>query len=145
MEPNSEELIFDIQQDPYNYMIRLVFSRWKPFILHAMQFDGGATHFAKFTKQMPISQKVLAENLRQMEQDGLISRTILPLTPPQVEYHLTERGKSLVELLNQVYDWAWKDMKAQGLPIDSLGEMWHGYRERDEEKMHHPYKKTYNK
>lgn len=139
---DTDEIFFDINQDPYNHMARVVFSRWKPFILEAMTFDdGNVTHFARFTKQIPISQKVLAENLRQLEADGLIDRTVLETVPPQVEYRLTQKGWSLMPILEAVYAWGWKDMKEKGLPIDALGEMWHGYREKDEEIMNHPYKK----
>jgi DNA-binding HxlR family transcriptional regulator len=135
--------LLDIAQDPYTHVMRVVFSRWKPFLLRAMTFDEGeTTHFSRFTKQLPISQKVLSQNLRQLEEDGLIERTVLPTTPPQVEYRLTEAGKSLVPLLQEVYRWGWEDMKRKGLPIDTLGEMWHGFREPDEALMEHPYKKT---
>ena len=93
-EDARDGLIFDIQQDPYNYVMRVVFCRWKPFILRAMDFDEGKlTHFSRFTKQLPITQKVLSENLRQLEADGLIYRTVLPTTPPQVEYRLTPGGQ----------------------------------------------------
>lgn len=106
----------DIQKDPYSYMSRLIFSRWKPFVLRAMEFDdGNLTHFSRFTKQLPISQKVLSENLRELEADGLIYRTVLPVTPPQVEYRLTDLGRSLIPLLDAVYDWGWHDMKRKGL------------------------------
>lgn len=136
-----EELELDIRKDPYNYMNRLIFSRWKPFILRAMDFDEGKlTHFSRFTKQIPISAKVLSENLREMEADGLIARTVLPEVPPRVEYHLTDVGRSLLPLLDAVYAWGWNEMKRRGLPIDALGEMWHGYRERDEQLMEHPYR-----
>ena len=139
---SREELIFDIDKDPYNYVMRVVFCRWKPFILRAMHSDEGElTHFSRFTKQLPISHKVLSQNLKALEEDGLICRTVLPTTPPQVEYRLTESGKALIPLLNQVYAWGWKEMKLRDMPIDALGEMWHGFRERDEEQMHHPYKK----
>ena len=145
-EDARDGLIFDIQQDPYNYVMRVVFCRWKPFILRAMDFDEGKlTHFSRFTKQLPITQKVLSENLRQLEADGLIYRTVLPTTPPQVEYRLTQAGKSLVPLLDRIYDWGWEEMQRRELPIDALGEMWHGKREPDEAIMNHPYKKTYDK
>ncbi len=140
------ELIFDIQQDPYNYVMRTVFCRWKPFILRAMDFDeGNLTHFSRFTKQLPITQKVLSQNLRQLEEDGLIYRTVLPTTPPQVEYRLTDSGKALLPLLDAFYQWGWQEMRRRDLPIDSLGEMWHGMREPDSDLMSHPYKKTYDK
>ena len=144
--PQAEDLVFDIRQDPYNHMMRVLFSRWKPFILRAMDFDEGKlTHFSRFIKQLPITQKVLSENLRQLEADGFVSRTVIPVTPPQVEYRMTEAGKALIPLLDEVYRIGWEDMKRKGLPIDALGEMWHGYRDPDEELMFHPYKHTYSK
>ena len=106
----QKNMVFDIAKDPYNYVMRVVFCRWKPFILRAMDFDEGKlTHFSRFTKQLPITQKVLSQNLRQLEEDGLIYRTVVPVTPPQVEYRLTDVGKSLVPLLDQVYQWGWKE------------------------------------
>jgi DNA-binding HxlR family transcriptional regulator len=88
---------------------------------------------------MPISPKVLAENLKAMESDGLLYRTVVPDTPPRTEYRLTEQGEAMVPLLRMVYDLGWKDMKRKGMPIDALGEMWHGYRERDDTLMYRPY------
>lgn len=140
MEENAR--IFDVKKDPYNHMMRILFCRWKPFILMAMVFDDGKTNFSDFIKQLPISHKVLTENLKAMEADGLIYRTVVPDTPPRTEYRLTESGRSMVPLLRAVYDAGWKDMTAKGLEIDALGEMWHGYRDRDESVMRRPYKKA---
>ena len=134
---DSEE-VFDITMDPYNHMMRLVFSRWKPFILQAIASDQ-ETHFSRFFKQLPITQKVLSQNLKEMQEDELITRTVLPEVPPRVIYKLTPYGRSLIGLLNLVYDWGWNDMKRKGLPIDILGEMWHGYREKDPELMDRPF------
>lgn len=142
METNKHNnLELDINEDPYNHVMRMVFSRWKPFILRAMDFDEDKfTNFARFPKQLPISQKVLAQNLKDLEHDGLISRTVVPEVPPRTEYRLTDKGRSLLPLLDAIYKWGWEDMTEKGLPIDILGDMWHGYRERDEELMRHPYK-----
>ncbi len=137
---DDQELVFDLQKDPYNHMIRLLFGRWKPFILMAMVFDEGKTNFSDFIKQLPISHKVLSDNLRSMEADGLIYRTVVPDTPPRTEYRLTETGLSMVPLLRAVYDAGWRDMTAKGLPIDTVGEMWHGYRDRDEDLLRKPYR-----
>lgn len=138
MDEQSREIIFDIEKDPYNYVMRVVFCRWKPFIIHAMAEDG-VTNFSRFCKQLPITQKVLTQNLKALEQDGLVFRTVIPTTPPRTEYRLTERGKSLLPLLNAVYDWGWHVMKEENLPVDALGEMWHGYREKETETMEYPY------
>ena len=131
-----EKYIFDVNKDPYSHMSRMLFGRWKPFILMAMVFDEGKTNFSDFIRQLPISHKVLSQNLKAMEEDGLIYRTIVPDTPPRTEYRLTETGQGMVPLLRAVYDAGWRDMKAKGLPIDTLGEMWHGYREPDNRLMY---------
>ncbi len=138
-----EGLVFDIKRDPYNHLMRVVFSRWKPFILRAIGFDQeNPTYFSRMYKQLPITQKVLSQNLKDMQEDGLIYRNVLPEVPPRVEYCLTPQGKSLLPLLDMLYDWGWNDMKSKGMPVDALGEMWHGYRERDEKLMFQPYSKV---
>ena len=58
-------------EDCYDYCRRVFFNRWKPRIIHAIQFDNDCTRFARFTRQLPISEKVLAQNLRELEEDGL--------------------------------------------------------------------------
>ena len=138
MDERQDEMVFDIQNDPYNYVRRVVFGRWKPFILQAMNTDT-VTNFSRFCKQLPITQKVLTQNLKALEQDGLIDRTVIPETPPRTEYRLTARGKSLIPLLDAVYAWGWHVMKEDNLPIDTLGEMWHGYRKKEDDVMYHPY------
>ncbi len=142
----SEKLHLNIQSDPYNYAMRTIFGKWKPFILQAMHTDQAhMTRFSRFMKQLPISQKVLTENLKQLEEDGLIFRTVIPTNPPQTEYRLTEAGGRVIPLLNAVYQWGWKEMTRRKLPIDALGEMWQGIRDPDEKIMRHPYKKPYAK
>ena len=139
----QKNMVFDIAKDPYNYVMRVVFCRWKPFILQAMDTDQ-VTNFSRFCKQLPITQKVLTQNLKALEQDGLVMRTVIPDTPPRTEYRLTERGKSLIPRLDQVYDWGWHVMQEEGLPIDSLGEMWHGYREKEDKIMDGPFRRSRN-
>ena len=139
MSSNENDYIYNIDQDPYNYVRRTVFGRWKPFLLHALDTDE-VTNFARFSKQLPITQKVLTQNLKALEEDGLITRTVIPETPPRTEYRLTERGKSVIPLLDAVYDWGWHVMREEHMPIDSLGEMWHGYREKEADRMEHPYR-----
>lgn len=51
-------------EDCYDYCRRVFFNRWKPRIIHAIQFDNDCTRFSRFTRQLPISEKVLAQNLR---------------------------------------------------------------------------------
>ncbi|MBP1736170.1 MAG: transcriptional regulator [Oscillospiraceae bacterium] len=132
---------FQIDQDPYSYVLRTFCNRWKPFILHAISVDKNI-RFNRFTKQLPISEKVLSENLRELEADELIIRTVYPEVPPRVEYSLTPQGREVCRMLRMLYDWGWHEMKRRRLPIDPLGEMWHGYRKPEESVMNEPYKKS---
>lgn len=138
----SGQIRFTIEQDPYNFVMKVFCNRWKPFIIQAVRFDG-YTRFNKFPKQLPISEKVLSANLKELEQDGLIVKTVYPEVPPRVEYRLTESGKSVSKILDTMYDWGWHEMKRRDMSIDPLGEMWHGYREKDETLMYEPYKKEH--
>ena len=79
--------------------------------------------------------------LRELEEDGVITRTVYPETPIRVEYHLTPAGKSLCALLDAIYDWGWHQMRERALDIDPLGEMWHGYRTMDPDIMEAPQKR----
>lgn len=53
-----------------------------------------------------ISQRMLTQTLRELQEDGLVSRTVLPTTPPSTEYELTELGRSLVEPMTHLLRWA---------------------------------------
>lgn len=126
--------------DPYNFAFRIFCTRWKPVLIKAVSFDE-STRFNRFTRQLPISEKVLAQNLRELEEDGLIERTVYAQVPPRVEYRLTDLGRSVCPILDAIYDWGRREMYRRGVEVDPVGEMWHGYRERDEAAMDSPYKK----
>ena len=130
----------NIADDPYTHVIRLAFNRWKPFILWGIHMDKG-TNYSRFLKQLPITQKVLSQNLKELQEDGLVFRRVLPEVPPRVEYCLTSSGRSLIYLLDLIYNWGWIDMRKKGLPVDVIGEMWHEFRPRDDELMRDPVKK----
>lgn len=136
----EKNIYYNFENDPYHYVINTFCNRWKFCIIRGIAFDG-ATRFNRFTKQLPISEKVLTTTLRELVADGLIQRNVYPEVPVRVEYTLTEAGESLMPLLDLMYDWGWKRMKELDMEIDPLGEMWHGYREKDETLMRNPFKK----
>ena len=126
---------------PVETTLTLIGDKWKVLILRDLM--PGTKRFSELRKSVgDVSQKVLAAQLRDMEKSGLVHREVYAEVPPRVEYRLTNEGKSLIGLLDMVYDWGWNDMKSKGLPIDALGEMWHGYREKDERIMYQPYYRT---
>ena len=86
--------------------IRLLEGRWKLIILFHL-FDGKVQRYSDFEKLIPgISQKMLAQQLRQLEADGIVSRKLYPQVPPKVEYRLTDWGQSLCPALDAILQWA---------------------------------------
>ena len=86
-------------------VLRLLEGRWKLIILFHL-FDGKVQRYSDFEKLIPgISQKMLAQQLRQLEADGLIRRIIHPQVPPKVEYCMTEWGQSLCPALDAILTW----------------------------------------
>src|SRR5215204_1332462 len=75
--------------------IKLVEGRWKLEILFQL-FGGKVRRFSELERALPaISQKMLAQQLRQMESDGMVTRTVHPEVPPRVDYSLTDWGQAL--------------------------------------------------
>jgi len=87
-------------------MLKLLEGRWKLIILFHL-FDGKVQRYSDFEKLIPgISQKMLAQQLRQLEADGIVARQLYPQVPPKVEYRLTEWGQSLCPALDALLKWA---------------------------------------
>jgi DNA-binding HxlR family transcriptional regulator len=80
--------------------------RWKLLILFQL-FGGQVQRFSALERAIPgVTQKMLAQQLRQLERDGLVHRTVYPEVPPRVEYALTPWGQSLCPVLDALLTWA---------------------------------------
>jgi len=80
--------------------------RWKPLILFNL-FGGQVQRFSDLERAIAgISQKMLAQQLRQLEADGIVERTVHSQVPPKVEYRLTAWGESLCPALDALLKWA---------------------------------------
>ena len=91
-----------------DHVLRVLEGRWKLIILFHL-FDGRVQRYSDFEKLIPeISQKMLAQQLRQLEADGIVSRMVYPQVPPKVEYRLTEWGQALCPALDAMLKWAEK-------------------------------------
>ncbi len=87
-------------------IIGQVADKWTMLVLEALE-AGGTLRFTEVARAVPgISQKMLTKTLRQMEFDGLVSRTIHPVIPPHVDYRLTRLGHSLSAAFCSVWVWA---------------------------------------
>jgi DNA-binding HxlR family transcriptional regulator len=86
--------------------IGMLEGRWKLAILFHL-FGGKTLRFSDLDRAIPdISQKMLTQQLRQLERDGIVARIVHPSVPPKVEYHLTEWGQSLCPALDRLLTWA---------------------------------------
>ncbi len=89
---------------PVATTVALIGSKWKLLILRNLMIR--PWRFNELKKDLEgVSQKVLTDSLRSMEQDGLISRTVYPEVPPKVVYALSDRGESLRPILNVMSEW----------------------------------------
>jgi DNA-binding HxlR family transcriptional regulator len=87
-------------------VFRLLEGRWKLVILFHL-FGGQVQRFSDLEKLIPgISQKMLAQQLRQLEADGIVERKQYPQVPPKVEYRMTEWGQALCPTLDSLLKWA---------------------------------------
>ncbi|MEQ8899238.1 MAG: helix-turn-helix domain-containing protein [Roseovarius sp.] len=86
--------------------LKVVEGRWKLEILFHL-FGGQVMRFSELERAIPeISQKMLIQQLRQLEADGVVRRTVYPEVPPKVEYDLTEWGQALCPALDALLTWA---------------------------------------
>jgi len=86
--------------------LRILEGRWKLVILFHL-FGGKVLRFSDLERAIPaISQKMLIQQLRQMEADGIVRRTVHPQVPPKVEYCLTDWGQALCPALDALLQWA---------------------------------------
>ncbi|MDO4976734.1 MAG: helix-turn-helix domain-containing protein [Eubacteriales bacterium] len=89
----------------FSYTLSLISGKYKMIILYClMEFE--TVRFNELKRYLKkISDKTLSTNLKELEKDGLIVRKEYPQIPPKVEYSLSERGKSLMEVLDQLCVW----------------------------------------
>ena len=89
----------------YSYTLSLIAGKYKPIILYClMEYE--PVRFNEMQRYLGrVADKTLSQNLKELERDGLINRKMYPEVPPKVEYSLTERGASLVQVLDKLCDW----------------------------------------
>lgn len=96
---------------PIRNVLSRICNRWSLLVLLTLQGKDKPMRFRDLCKAIPdVSQKMLTATLREFEADGLAVRKVYPEIPPRVEYYLTDRGESLIPLLNQLVDWSLNNM-----------------------------------
>jgi DNA-binding HxlR family transcriptional regulator len=87
-------------------VLKALEGRWKLVILFQL-FDGKLVRFSELERAIPsISQKMLIQQLRQLEKDGVVRRIVHHQVPPKVEYGLTDWGEALCPALDELLKWA---------------------------------------
>ncbi|WP_222853558.1 winged helix-turn-helix transcriptional regulator [Fodinicola acaciae] len=91
--------------------LEVLANKWTVLVTAALRKHGGPMRFNELRRQLVgLTQKVLTQNLRALERDGLVTRTVYPTVPPRVEYELTELGADAAGLLTAVGLWAERHM-----------------------------------
>ena len=89
----------------FSYTLSLISGKYKMVILYCLM-EYAPVRFNQLQRYLKkVSDKNLCQNLKELEQDELIVRTVYPQIPPKVEYSLTERGKSLMKVLDELCIW----------------------------------------
>ncbi|MCH4889121.1 helix-turn-helix transcriptional regulator [Acidaminobacter sp. JC074] len=90
-----------------DFAMEFIRSKWKAVIL--CHLIDGSKRFLELQRYLPgISHKVLNDNLKQLQEDGLIKKEVFPEVPPRVEFSLTDKGQELVPALNTLEKWGIK-------------------------------------
>ncbi|MFJ8002044.1 winged helix-turn-helix transcriptional regulator [Streptomyces sp. NPDC096310] len=95
----------------------VVSGKWKGLILWELDAHG-VRRFAELRRGLPgVSEKMLTQHLREMEEDGLVHRKVYAQVPPRVEYSLTEYGRTLNEALRPLGLWGIERIRREGAPV----------------------------
>lgn len=97
---------------PVTYVMEKIGGFWKPIILYHL--SNGDKRYSELKRAIPaVTEKMLIQHLKQLENDGLIIRTAKPVVPPHVTYELSEAGKGLIPVISSMAEWAFKHMEGK--------------------------------
>lgn len=112
--PPRKVVIQDPNYCPLRHLLDRIGDKWSLLVIH--QLAAAKENCARFSDLKRaikgISQRMLTTTLRQLERDGLITRTVYAEVPPRVEYQLTKLGKSLLVPVDEIVAWATKHWQA---------------------------------
>ncbi|GAB4017748.1 winged helix-turn-helix transcriptional regulator [Spirosoma koreense] len=101
---------FNPNNCPVTHFLNQVGGKWKIMIIYAVSKN--CNRFSRLQRAMPdISKQMLVNQLRELEEDGILERIIYAEIPPRVEYKITERGQSLMPVIMVMQEWGLSDMR----------------------------------
>lgn len=100
--------------NPVEFALHKIGGKWKMPIL--WRLDKKVYRTGELMRDIPkITQKMLTQQLRELEDDGLVLRKVYPEVPPRVEYSITDTGKSTLPLILALRNWGLEQMKKEGI------------------------------
>ncbi|NMM46659.1 winged helix-turn-helix transcriptional regulator [Rhodospirillaceae bacterium KN72] len=97
--------------------IRLIDGKWKCVVLYHL-LDEGTLRFNEIRRRIPsVTQRMLTNQLRELEDDGLVHRKVYAQVPPKVEYSMTELGRSLAPIISALKVWGDENIGRFGTPL----------------------------
>jgi DNA-binding HxlR family transcriptional regulator len=110
MENKRKNKDFNPNNCPVTHFMNKVGGKWKVLVIHGI--DMGHNRFSMLQKVIPaISKQMLINQLRELEEDKIIERTVFPEVPPRVEYNISEYGRTFLPLIVAIQQWGLKDME----------------------------------
>ncbi|MEX3015532.1 winged helix-turn-helix transcriptional regulator [Gymnodinialimonas hymeniacidonis] len=99
----------DVKGCPVTYCLSVIGGKWKPVILFCIA--NGVDRFGAMQRSVPgITKQMLTKQLRELEADGLISRKVYAEVPPRVDYALTDVGRTVLPIIEQMEAWGKANM-----------------------------------
>lgn len=100
--PNLGEKVFNCEKE---LTLSIIGGKWKMLVLWHLGKEG-TKRFGELKSLMPgITQRMLVNQLRELEDHLIVHREVYPVVPPKVEYSLTKQGRSLIPILDSMYEW----------------------------------------
>jgi DNA-binding HxlR family transcriptional regulator len=101
MPQKFDKTLTNPEENDVAHVMNIIGGKWKPMIIWAIH--SGHNRFGELQRQIPrITKKMLTNQLRELENDNIITRTVYPVVPPKVEYAISKKGKLLGPLLLQM-------------------------------------------
>jgi len=114
MEIETKLKPMELEECPVKTTVDVVGGKWKPLILYWL--NAGPQRFSELRRHIPdATQKMLTQQLRELERDGVVRRRVFAEVPPKVEYSFTKHGQSLKPLLKLMCNWGNRHRRRRGV------------------------------